>query len=382
MALSRPAKLLASIGERLQNVGVDTSTAAALARFFRGRPLHDTRNWSQALATQGPTFDAWTFPEEDPSDIRSVTVRPFVTAEGIVEKYCRLQQPDGPRGSLLAMVGKNGKLVVRWTSDPPHPSNLSRWRVEIVPSGVAEADTDIDLPTREVAGGRRTVTLNLDLDLEEPPDFGVVVRVTALDSAANRVSARESDESISEESDEFFLVTEMGDTQISAVRDSRSTVPTVALGRVEAALEVHDQLLTETQAQWLSKDQEYFSLRLNERRLVDVGLSAMLVDLQRRVIAQPQHSGCFVLDVAEVRPAADGACVPCTLTTTDRPEWQAFWRSRDGFFSRLKRASARDIIEAADWTPELAGAALRYAQAYRELLDRLTDGASENACAT
>ena len=31
----------------------------------------------------------------------------------------------------------------------------------------------------------------------------------------------------------------------------------------------------------------------------------------------------------------------------------------------------RCIVESADWTPELAAAALRYAQAYRELIDDL-----------
>ncbi len=120
LALSRPAKLLSTVGERLQSVGVDARSTSELTRFFRGRALHNAREWSQVLATDGLTFDRWTFPAEDPSDIRSVIVRPFVNAEGVVEKYSGLRQPDGARGSLLAVVGKKGKLVVRWTSDPPH----------------------------------------------------------------------------------------------------------------------------------------------------------------------------------------------------------------------------------------------------------------------
>ena len=41
------------------------------------------------------------------------------------------------------------------------------------------------------------------------------------------------------------------------------------------------------------------------------------------------------------------------------------------FFRRLKQSDVRSVIEVADWTPELASTALRYAQAYRELIDDL-----------
>jgi hypothetical protein len=51
--------------------------------------------------------------------------------------------------------------------------------------------------------------------------------------------------------------------------------------------------------------------------------------------------------------------------------WLAFWRAREVFFKRLKQSDVRNVIEAVDWTPDLAASALRYAQAYRELIDDL-----------
>ena len=379
LKLSRPARLLASTAERIQSTGVDATTAAELARFFRARPLHDVRAWSRALVeSDGHTFGRWDFPQEDPSDLKSVTVRPFRNTEGKVEPYTKLAQPDGAGGSLLARCGPKQTLAVRWVSDPPKPSNLSRWLVEIVPSGTEAADGDIDLPAREVPGTRGTVTLKLDLDLdpEALPDFGVVVRVTALDASGSPIAptgehAKGEETPVTDDSDEFFLVLDAETTPDTSTRESRRTVPTLAFGRLEAAVEAREDSLTETQPQWLSKEQEYFSLRLNERRTLNIALSATLRDLQRQILAAPRRGGCFTLNVAEIRPAAADDCVPHDLPTAANTAWEPFWRAREAFFVRLIRVQARSAIEAADWTPELAGAAQRYGQAYRELLDDL-----------
>src|SRR5262249_45951450 len=154
--------------------------------------LHDVRAWSQALAEgRGLTFDEWTFPHQDPSDIQSVTLVPFLNRDGVVEKYTRLAQPDGASGSLWAQCGKRGTLMVRWKSEPPQPGNVERWRVEIVPADDKAGDIEEDLPGRDVTGARRSATLKLDLDLEEALDFAVVARITALDAAGNPLKNRE-----------------------------------------------------------------------------------------------------------------------------------------------------------------------------------------------
>ena len=49
----------------------------------------------------------------------------------------------------------------------------------------------------------------------------------------------------------------------------------------------------------------------------------------------------------------------------------AFWRERKTFFKQLKQSDIRTVIEAVDWTPDLAASALRYARVYRELIDEL-----------
>ena len=129
--LTRPGKIHATTAERIQDLGVSAETATELALFFRNRALYDVRTWSKDVASGlGPTLERWVFPEEVRSNIRSVTIRPFIGSDGTVEHGCNLQQPDGPGGSLRAACGPKGKMVVRWITDPPSPSNLSRWHVE------------------------------------------------------------------------------------------------------------------------------------------------------------------------------------------------------------------------------------------------------------
>jgi hypothetical protein len=104
LALSHPMRPDATARERIQSLKVDKDTANALGRFFRGRPMNEVPTWSRDLAEEETlTFDCWKFPKTDHSDIRSVKVTPFINAKGIVERFCRLTQPDEVNGSLQAI---------------------------------------------------------------------------------------------------------------------------------------------------------------------------------------------------------------------------------------------------------------------------------------
>jgi DNA phosphorothioation-dependent restriction protein DptH len=375
LKLARPAKPQATPGERIQSLGVDTETAAALARFFRNRPLYDRHAWSRVLAEgAGPTFDTWRFPEQQPSNLQSVTLRPFVDTQGAVEKSCRLDQPDGPGGFLWARCGPKQTLVVRWTCDPPQPRNLARWRIEILPTSEVLVGTEVELPAREVPALRRTVTLSLDLELEEPLDSSFEVHVVPLDAAGNPIESEETREATLAVSEEFFLTPEMAPQQEAPIREHRQTVPTIPFGRLQAAVEERFGAIVESQPQWLTKDLDYFRLKLNERRVVHIGLSGTLLQLERRVLREPRSGGCFVLNADDLRPVAVTAIESHPLgdgRDGSSESWSGFWRAREGLFSRLTKAQPRDLIEVADWTSDLANGALRYAQTYRELIEDL-----------
>jgi len=103
LSLSRPNKLGATTRERIESMKVDAATTTALIQYFRRRAMNNVRAWSRELTKeQSLTFDRWVFPKSDPSDMRSVSIMPFVKASGDVEAYCHLRQPDGAKGILLA----------------------------------------------------------------------------------------------------------------------------------------------------------------------------------------------------------------------------------------------------------------------------------------
>jgi DNA phosphorothioation-dependent restriction protein DptH len=371
-ALSHPPKLQATVMERVQSLGVDVETRQALVVFFRDRSVNDARAWTRALATTPDlTFDRWRFPHEDPSDLTSVVVAPFVNEGGVVERYCHLHQPDGPSGALRAYCGPKETLVVRWRTEPANVKNLARWHVEVVPADSDVEDTaDVDMPARIVPAKRKEATLKLDLELDEPLDYALHVRVTPLDAAGNQIVSRETGEPIYAESDDFYLMPAPGDSTPQP-RETRAAVPTLAYGRLHVLVEKGEAELTESYPQWQAKDLDYFAVRLNERHTVTVALSPLLHRLEERVIEDPASCGRLRLLVAEVRPADVELVEAYPPMARAGDAWQAFLRAREAFFTRLRRAQPRGVIETAEWTAELAGAALRHAQTYRQLLESL-----------
>lgn len=378
-ALTHPTKLQATVSERVQSLGVDSQTQLALTTFFRNRSVNDARTWTRALADfSSLTFDRWQFPLEDPSDLASVTVASFVDAVGGVEKYSHLQQPDGPGGALIAYCGPKEKLLVRWRTEPALVSNLSRWRVEIVPAGSEMDETiDVDLPARDVSGASRKATFQLDLDLDQPLDCAVCVRVTPLDAAGNQIKSFDTDEPIQADSEDFYVVP-AGSRLVGQGRETRATVLTLALGRLRTMVEKGESEITEAQPQWNAKDLDYFSVRLNDRHAVTIGLSPLLKQIEERVIENPASGGRQLLSLDEVQSVDIERVVSQPISSHGGEAWQAFFKARETFFARLRKTHPRHLIETADWTPELASGAIRYALTYRLLLDHLLAQHADN----
>ncbi|GHO82266.1 ATP-binding protein [Dictyobacter formicarum] len=375
LALARPTKIDATTRDRIQNLKVDGQTALKLNLFFKGRSLNDVQSWSRALAEkQELTFDTWVFPASEKSDIREIKIKPFVNAKGEVEKACKLIQPDGARGSLIAKCAPKEKLAVSWISDPVQPENLGGWRVAIVPADSDfEVDNSIDLPERDLPASRRTITINMDIAFEEPPDFAVCVRVMPINKDGTVIVNEDGDE-IYKDSGEFYLSKDITKPETGpAVRDSKFVVPNLAYGRLSYCAEVKDKDLTEAEPQWSNKDLAYFNLRLNERHMLQVGISQPLLDLERRSLAEPRKHASFVLDINDIHTISADDIVSKTLSTSENEIWSAFWKTRDNFFTRLRKTSHRDVVEVAEWTTELVNAGLRYAQAYKELLEDLLE---------
>lgn len=369
--LTRPSKLQAMPAERIGDTGVDVTTAGKLREFFRVRPMNDIATWSRTLAQQDElTFDRWQFIQEERSDLREVVVKSFLDANGNVERWCKLKQPE-KNGALRAEYGAKCSIVVRWSTQPSTPQNLRGWRVEIVPDGAGEDDVIADLPIREVPAARREATLKLDIEPEEAFDYRMRVRVAPLDAAKNDIRDDESDHSLAALSDDFYLAPAEGDVD-TPPRQTRKSVPNIPFGRLSYLLSKTDMELTEGESQWASAGEGSFRLRLNEKHDVNIEVSALLLALERRLISEPRGVYSFVARMTDVEPLNEREIEALGAPAYDSEAWQSFWSARATFFGRVAKNQPRDTLEVADWSADLASSALRYARAYARLLEELT----------
>src|SRR5262249_13188846 len=152
---------------------------------------------------------------------------------------------------------------------------------------------------------------------------------------------------------EFHLVPEGPVLPQPPTRESRRTVPTLAFGRLEITTQIPQTVLEETEPQWHSKDLEYFSLRVEGRRL-DVGLSHTLLQLEKQILETPRTGGICTLQIDDVRPASLDEIRGESMPARSRESWTTFWRRRETFFKRVRLLESRGVIEAADWTSDLA----------------------------
>ncbi|WP_052888956.1 ATP-binding protein [Thermogemmatispora carboxidivorans] len=383
--LARPKKFDATLVERVQELKVESTTATELLRFLQGKALSDVHNWSCALVEKELTLDRWEFIQHEKSDLHKFEIESFVNAKGAVEHFCHLAQPDGIGGALYAYYGSNGDVVVRWKCKPDKPRNLGGWRVAIVPDG-SEPGFRESLWEQDFTPGRRKVTIKLEklgLDSEELPDYLLCVRIAPLGPDGNEMVKDNDGEKqlYYEDSLAFYLTLDPAHLPPEQTpREKRQIVPTLAFGRLKVGSKVRETILEESLPQW-QKERAYFSLLLNGKHRLTLTLSETLQQLEQRVLKEPAQGGCFLLEVDDLQPVDGEAIQTFQLAPGESESWQHFWRQRELFFRRLRQSEGRDLIEVADWSssPELADAAVRYAQAYHDLLQDLRARAADES---
>jgi DNA phosphorothioation-dependent restriction protein DptH len=367
ISLAHPLKLHANASERISQTRVAQETAIALNSFFRNRSMNQVQDWSHALLEEGITFDQWSFPEQQKSDLSAVKINPFTDGNGALLRGTKLAQPDGAGGSLIAQYGPKQMISVKWKTDPLNPSNIDRWRVELVPQTDNE-EFDFDFPSRDVTSDKRTANLKLDFEPEEEFDCSFKIRVLPLDASGRPLFDENDPQFLSQE---FFLMREISHVEQSTSRPKQLPITTLALGRIESLLDSKEASLSESEPLWSSHDLDVFSIRLNERTILSISLSPALRELEEQIITDPRSGGRYLIETSDITALPISHWSLLTNLYERSEEWQPFWRARENFFQRLKKAKPRHLIEVADWNEELADSAFRYAHAYRELLEAL-----------
>lgn len=373
LVLVRPARAQTSAQERLEEVGLRRGAVRdELLVYLQDKRLRAAREWLQGMVHEPYrgriTFEKWTFESGGQSDLEAIEVAPLLNVNGEVERWTKLSQPDGPGTQPVAPVGPRSKVSVRWNAVPGNPTNLKRWQAELIPSRSEYAEEEVagvDLPAVKVSARVRRASLPLDLDLENLPVRAVQVRVTALDENGDPLQGAEG-KVIEGLSDEFWLGAE---PPAPVERRIRDTVPTLPYGRVKVALDLRTDALEEAPGQWSEHELHYFSVSLNGRRTIRVGLSPSLRAVEERCLEQPDEAGLYDarLDIAE---RLDPSFIQSldTQSLEDSKVGTNFLARRRELFRLLRRQGHQGLVETARWDADLSKRARAYAAAYRELV--------------
>lgn len=374
--LARPQRIGSSYRERIQGLGVTNETAERLEVFFAYQVLHDVKSWSFDLIDAGLTLDQWDFAEsQSESDLESVEVQPLTDAKGVVRSRTKLHQKDGPGGALIAYAGEGKKVTVHWTTKPNKPREVDDWRIELVPSDSDSTGDDLgllELPSRQVRGTQRKTDINLDFETQELPQTGFRIAVTAVDSSGAEIR-NEQNEPITSSSEEFFILPGSEEEPVLGASTRRRTVDTLALGRLDAAVEAKGEQIEFDSPSWVSSgDRHYFSIKARPRTVINVELSNLLRDLEHRTLENPETGGRWRLHVDETAPVTDSSVFRLLEVSAAQDDaWPAFLKARRTMFERVRRDEIRFVLEAAEWNQDQLNGALNYAQAYISLLESL-----------
>jgi DNA phosphorothioation-dependent restriction protein DptH len=381
-ALCRPGRAQSTSAERIDGLGLQPGAVKAeLDVYLSDKRLRDMRSWLRPLADEPHrgriTFDRWSFLSQGASNLVTIDVNPFIDADGNVEKFCKLAQPDGPGSQPYGRIGPQSKVTVKWESSPARPSSVKRWRVEVIPEREEYAPEDvagIDLPEVTAAGSRHRASVPLDIDLESMPVRSVQIRIAALDD--NGVEIGKADGAVIEALSTAFWLTEEQHTP-PQTRQKRETVSTFAFARLRVATETTADAIDAAPGQWMEKDLSYYAVTFNRNQTSRVALSPVLRELEQRALENPEEGGYYTaaLQDEDRLDVHKHICAPGLGDLADTDEGRKFLARRRQIFKLILEQKPAGWIETVKWSTDLSKRTRAYADAYRKLLSGVKDAA-------
>lgn len=363
-AISRPTRPAASMDERFTVAGLQEGPWRAPLRQFceqRGAELANPRLWTRTLAESLPelTFDNWALAEDVADDLTEMEVASFIRAGGALEKWSKLKQ--GADGQLVLEVpdDRPGPVTVKWKTSPPKVAGVARWELSVVPPDDLRTDDTIPLATTTVPGGQRQGTVKVELEedsLSEGTRF--VVSVKALGEHGESINLI-SGEHAEADSQEFQVV---GGPEVDSTprRTAAASIPEAVLMAAHGGLDD----LTEDLPSW-DLEGQVFSVRLGNKRAVQIRICAPLISCQRATTANPDRALRFQSEGAHGTPLD-----PSGVEEIEVALPPALGKARSEFLTALAATPHRDTMEATAWEGDLRDLAAAYAASYKRALEQ------------
>lgn len=408
--LVRPSRPQMGVAERVASLGLMPGEVPdMLVKALTGKSLNDVRGWLKVLLDEYPhklTFECWEFPYVEPTDLIAIELEPFVDQDGRVIEKCGLKQPHGP--NTEPEIGKGAKLTVKWSCVPKRPKNVTRWSVSLIP----DRDTydpdqvaGVELPSVNVAAGRRTHKLEIDFD-EDIEVRKVQVRVAALNELGQEIRQREGDHLRGMEPDAPIEAVSIpfglsearseGDGEGPRRRSIENSLPMVKL-RHALTLRRDEP---EISLAWQPEERDdkgpllYYPVLVNNCHRYRLASTRYLAELERHCLEHPDNLGRYrAAHAVDVLIEAAFEPVPTSAGITDDEDWRSFVSARERCFrnilrqqglSKLAGPSREESQRGAVITleldndeehRELRNSILHYLSRYSDLLKRLMDAA-------
>lgn len=352
----------------------DDARRRELMVYLADRPILKPERWlpplcHDSIVRRRLSFDNWEFAQ--PVTGLRVTLKPLKeTKKGKVATGLK------DKGGELTSDGKR-PITIGWTVSPANHEDLGRFAVTVVRKSQDEGEVDI-IPTQSVSAKRKSFKVPIEQhNLGDDEQCVAVIRIQALTKKGLPF------EDAADETEEFWI--EVGD-EIDDTPPERGT-------RIRHLDEIGFQAMVKTgrryevrNAGWDLKREYVYSVRLTNNSRGDLVLTPLLLDLERRILADPGSLGMLEADLTNRRKgeASDFGCHSPSPAVTR--EANAFFKVRETLFNAVRDLSeGRGVIEIAD-LHELRQEVLAYADAYlalvRRLLDRIRYAGSPSAVNT
>lgn len=267
------------------------------------------------------------------------------------------------KAGALTNDGKR-PISISWTVSPAKHEDLGRFRISVVRKTADQGEIDVITP-KVVAATRKSFKVPIEENsLGEDEQCVAVIRIQALTQKGLPF------EDAQDESEPFWI--EQGE-EIEETPQERGTrvrhldeIQFLSLYASGRRYEVRSQ-------GWDLKREFIYSVRLTNNRRGDLVLNPLLLELERRILADPGSLGLFAADLTNRRRGQTEDFKECKPSAVVTREANAFFKARETFFSAVRDlADGRGVVEIAD-LHALRQETLAYVERYLELLRLVKD---------
>ena len=361
-SIASPAVATATVRERLRRVRVAPGEVfdklvAALNPSMGD--LRDTPAWTRRVREDyGIVLSDIPRDAEVESALAELQMESFTKQDGSVEKFSKLEASES--GALFIRTSSDNPSPVglKWKTKPGKPTDVTSWLLELLPPSDLRDDDTPSILERKVSGNRASATLPLDLGEDDLAGGALfVVRVTALDANGTPMLLSDGGPAVSD-SDQFEVIFEESLVERST---RKSSVGSLAEAQLRAVLSGAPN--TEIDMQAWDLGGRVFSARVGKHLGAQIRVAPIVVQLQRRIIADPKITG-FIASSDFGEPID-----PREAGEQHRDLPAAIAKKRKELLSLLAQGQPQDVPEVFRWDAETRRLAADYAQSYKRALD-------------